>query len=130
PSKKELDFVSKIIDNSPFPTILHAEDGSIVHMNQAWYQMSGYCLDEFTTIDAWTKRAYNGQQNLIVRDHIKTLYQLDRLTAEGEFEIQTANGERRIWSFYSAPVGKSENGMQLVLSTAADVTEQKAVEKA
>ena len=64
------------MENAPFPIMVHAEDGEVVHLSQAWLQLTGYSREEIGTIAAWTERAY-GERKEMVRADIDQLYALD-----------------------------------------------------
>ena len=109
--------------------MVHAEDGEVVHLSQAWLELTGYAREEIGAIAAWTERVY-GERKEVVRAEIDQLYTLDRAVDEGEHLIRTADGRMRIWTFSSAPLGSDARGRRLVVSMAADVTERKAAEQA
>ncbi len=112
---------------SPFPILLHAEDGAILQASHSWCEISGYAPEELTTIDDWTERAY-GERKALVQADIDRLYGLDHRLAEGDYTIRTRSGGTRIWEFNSAPLGRLPDGRRLVMSMAMDVTERRAVE--
>ena len=114
----------RAIFNAPLPIVIHAEDGEILQLNQAWTEISGYSIEDIPTIKNWTEKAYGEKQD-IVQSKIDRLYELDRRVDEGEFDITTASGQVRVWDFSSAPLGKLLDGRRLVISTARDVTEIK-----
>ena len=119
----------RTVENAPFPIMVHAEDGEVVHLSQAWLDLTGYAREEIGTIAAWTERAY-GERKEVVRADIDRLYALDRAVDEGEYLIRTADGRMRVWTFSSAPLGSDGRGRRLVVSMAADVTERKEAEAA
>ena len=119
----------RTVENAPFPIMVHAEDGKVVHLSQAWLDLTGYAREEIGTIAAWTERAY-GERKEGVRADIDQLYALDRTVDEGEYLIRTADGRTRVWTFSSAPLGSDDHGRRLVVSMAADVTDRKEGEAA
>jgi PAS domain S-box-containing protein len=119
----------RTVENAPFPIMVHAEDGEVVHLSQAWLQLTGYSRDEIGTIAAWTEHAY-GERKEAVRADIDRLYTLDQAVDEGEYLIRTADGRTRVWTFSSAPLGSDDRGRGLVVSMAADVTDRKEAERA
>lgn len=118
----------RAVTEAPFPILLHAEDGQVLQVSRAFTEITGYRLEEVPTITAWTERAYETRQAMVLAD-IERLYDLDRRIDEGEYIIQTKEGEQRTWSFSSAPLGPDAEGRRLVISMAADVTERKRVEE-
>ena len=68
PSGQERDAAATHRENAPFPIMVHAEDGEVVHLSQAWLDLTGYAREEIGTIAAWTERAY-GERKEVVRDH-------------------------------------------------------------
>jgi PAS domain S-box-containing protein len=118
----------RAVVHAPFPILIHAEDGAVLQVNQAWTELTGYSQREIPTIADWTERAY-GEGKDRVRADIDRLYQLNRPIAEGEYSITTLHGEVRIWEFSSAPLGRLDDGRRMVLSMAKDVTERKQAEE-
>ena len=88
----------------PFPIMVHAEDGEVVHLSQAWLDLDRLCPRGDRHIAAWTERAY-GERKEVVRADIDQLYALDQAVDEGEDLIRTADGRTRVWTFSSAPLG-------------------------
>jgi PAS domain S-box-containing protein len=118
----------RAVIESPFPMILHAEDGAILQLSRSWTRLSGYTLDELPTIEAWAERVY-GERKGGVLEGIQRLYSLEGPLAEGEFSIRTKDGSFRIWDFSTAPLGRLPDGRRHVLSMAMDVTDRKALEE-
>ncbi|MEJ2568488.1 MAG: PAS domain S-box protein, partial [candidate division WOR-3 bacterium] len=112
------------IMNAPLPVIIHKENGKVISINKAWTEISGYTLEEIPTIDTWIKKAYDKKQKL-VRKAINKLYKIDERVENGEFDIKTKSGSKRTWLFSSAPMGKSPDGMKMIISMALDITERK-----
>ncbi|MCX6077147.1 MAG: PAS domain-containing protein, partial [Campylobacterales bacterium] len=114
-----------IIQEAPNPIILHAEDGKIIMLNQAWINSSGFTLEETPTIDAWIEKMYD--DSLIkasVRAHVDSLYAITSKVDEGEFTFSNKNKELITWQFSSAPLGII-NGKRTIISSAMDITELK-----
>ncbi len=118
----------RVVDGAPFPVIVHAEDGEIVHISRSLADMTGYARQEVATINQWLERAVESGREASAFD-IDRLYALDRPIDEGEFAILTADGQRRLWSFRSAPIGRDERGRRLAVSMAADQTDRQEAEK-
>ncbi|HEY9620377.1 MAG TPA: PAS domain S-box protein [Crinalium sp.] len=119
----------RAIVNAPIPIMLHTQDGNVWQISQAWTDLTGYAPDELPTIDAWTEKAY-GDRKTAVREGIHKLYSLTHSVAENEFEICTRQGTNRIWDFFSAPIGRLDDGRRMIMSAAIDVTERRQAELA
>ncbi|WP_438028710.1 PAS domain S-box protein [Sorangium sp. So ce233] len=112
---------------TPFPIMIHADDGQVVSINRAWTEITGYTLDQIPTTAEWTERAY-GPRKGAVRSVIDALYTMQGNSGDGDFTITTASGERRNWVFNSAPLGKDTSGRRLVISIAHDITERQRID--
>jgi PAS domain S-box-containing protein len=117
----------RVVIDSPFPILLHAEDGTILQISNSWCEISGYTREELATVADWTERAY-GEHRERIQPAIDALYGLDHWKAEGDYRIHTKDGAIRIWNFSSAPLGRLPDGRRLVLSMAKDVTERREAE--
>jgi len=115
--------------NVSVPTLLHADDDTILLVNQAWTDISGYRKQDIPTISDWTEKAY-GERNALAKDFIRTLFAAETRTDNGEWTVTTAAGEKRVWHFSSTPAGREPGGRRLIVSTAIDITERKHSEAA
>jgi len=113
--------------NSPFPNLIHAEDGEIISVSQRWCEITGYSPDELQTIGDWTELAY-GERKEVVLAEIDSLYKLNSRKYEGDFSIRSKTGEILEWEFSSAPLGILPDGRRLVISMALDVTERRKID--
>ncbi len=120
----------RAIDDSPFPIVIHAEDGEVLALSQTWCEITGYSARELPTIAAWTALAYRHLPAVTpVQAGIEQLYNMDRRVDEGEFTISCKDGSIRVWDFSSSPLGHLPDGRRTVISMAADVTERKRLEE-
>ncbi len=117
----------RVVVDSPFPILLHAEDGAIIEISASWCEITGYAREELATIADWTERAY-GERRARVQADIDRLYGLEQRRDEGDYLIRTKGGATRIWDFSSAPLGRLPDGRRLVISMASDVTERRRIE--
>ncbi|BHH84525.1 hybrid sensor histidine kinase/response regulator [Desulforhopalus sp. 52FAK] len=113
-----------VFTNSPFPIVVHAEDGRIIMVNETWTQLSGYSHADIPTIADWTAKVY-GEKHEEVRELIEPLYNIKERVDEGEFTIKTKDGNTIVWDFSSAPLGELPSGQKLIVSMAKDVTGKK-----
>ena len=119
----------RAINEAPFPIMIHAEGGEVLQINEVWMELTGYSRSEISTISEWTEKAYGVRKDLVKED-IDKLYNLDTRVKEGEYNINTSNGNVITWDFSSAPLGNLPDGRLLVISMATDVTERKRTEEA
>lgn len=116
------------IQNSPYPIMMHAEDGEVILLSNAWMEITGYTINDIPTIKAWTDRAY-GEDAAAIRKQIDRLYRLNSIEKEGEFQIKTAYGDIRTWEFQSQPLPKLKDGRLVTLSSAVDITDTRKNEE-
>ncbi|MGZ9034569.1 MAG: PAS domain-containing protein, partial [Rhodospirillales bacterium] len=53
--------------------MVHADNGQVVHVSQAWLTLTGYSREELPSIAAWTECAYGNRKD-VVRANIDRLY--------------------------------------------------------
>lgn len=119
----------RVVVDSPFPIMLHAEDGVVIQVSNSWCEITGYTHEELASVEEWTRRAY-GEGNAREKARIDSLYDLAHRKYEGDFHIRTKAGATRIWEFSAAPLGRLPDGRRLVMSMAQDVTERRQAEEA
>jgi PAS domain-containing protein len=90
--------------------------------------ISGFNAAELTTIPAWTKHAY-GARAEAMNEVIASLFDLAEAVDNGEREITTASGEKRIWHFVTVPLGRDGRGRRMLVTNAIDVTEQRRLDQ-
>ncbi len=115
--------------NAPLPTFVFTEDRKVLLASRAITQLTGHPTESIQTIDDWVR--------LAVKSHngVRTPCQDAMPTApgpvdQGEWEVQTADGRTRIWHFSSVGIGKTEDGREIAVSMANDVTEHRESERA
>jgi len=116
------------IISSPNPIMIHAEDGEVIMLSNAWSEITGYDIKDIPTTAIWSAKAYGTQADEI-EEHIESLYGLKETRKEGEYEVKTASEEIRLWDFQSQPLPKLPDGRRVVLSLALDITERKRMER-
>ena len=109
------------IENAPIPIMIHTEDGTVLHISKTWTSLTNYEKEDIPTINDWTEKAY-GKKKQEVRDFISKLYFQKENPHNGEFEVNTKDGRKLIWDFYSMYIGDLPDGRAIVMSTATDVT--------
>lgn len=112
-----------IVERAPFPLMVHAEGGEVLHVNAAWTELSGYTHGDIPTVGDWLKRAYGHRATDTLKFIFARKYALQSRWEEGSFTISTRSGQQRVWKFSTAPLGQLPDGRQVVVSMAADVTQ-------
>lgn len=105
---------------SPFPVVLHDQDGKILHVSQSWIKFSGYDAEAFKTIHEWAALAHLGDDQFL-----KVVFSLDGsddTNSIGRFKIRTAIGDVHIWEYTSSIIGCELDGTSLFMLMAVDVT--------
>lgn len=117
----------KAVEEAPQPIIIFAEDGEVLTISRIWLKITGYTAEQLRTVDAWSELAY-GEQSQPIKAGIDALFDLEGRVDEGDFTVRTADGSERIWMFSSTPLGRLPDGRRVVMSMAADVTQQRQAE--
>jgi PAS domain S-box-containing protein len=112
---------------APIPIMVHDEDAKVINISEGWTHFSGYTLEDIPDLKIWTEKAY-GEKAKEVEEYVNGLFQENKTVFSGEFEIIAKSGEKRIWNFYTTPLGKLNSGKRIMLSMAPDVTQRKRVE--
>ena len=124
--ESEARFHSAILE-SPFPIMLYAEDGEILMLSRSWSEITGYTREDIPTLCAWIAQSGEVASEGDVFP-VKQIPVPGGRCDEGEFVVVTKCGEKRIWDFSSAFLGRSGN-RNIMLRIAKDVTERKYAEE-
>ncbi|SHJ86188.1 PAS domain S-box-containing protein [Tangfeifania diversioriginum] len=112
---------------APIPIMVHDEDGNVINLSEGWTHFSGYFIDEIPTLKEWTQMAY-GKKAEEVENYVAGMFDEEKTILSGEFEITAKSGEKRVWNFYTTPLGKLSSGKRIMLSMAPDITQRKRVQ--
>jgi PAS domain S-box-containing protein len=112
---------------APYPIMLHAEDGIVLQLSNAWSEITGYRPEELTTTGDWTALAYGEESSsadeVIRQDLLKADVSPGVPRLHGERQVRTRTGELRTWDFQSVALGRLPDGRKLRLVAATDVTD-------
>ncbi|MEZ5105577.1 MAG: PAS domain S-box protein [Draconibacterium sp.] len=117
----------KAILSAPIPVMVHDEDGNVINLSEGWTHFSGYTIEDIPTLKVWTQKAY-GEKAAEMEAYINSIFKEKETIYSGEFEITTKDGSKRIWNFYTTPIGKS-TGKKILLSMGPDVTQRIKIKK-
>ncbi len=117
--------------HSPFPVMLHADDGEIIQINDAWTHLTGYTPEEIPTVEDWLRLAYSSEETREeVRHFIAQTWERVGVAQSPGRSVRCANGKERIWDFNGVNLGRLPDGRWLRMSMAVDVTERHEQEEA
>lgn len=111
---------------APIPMMIHAEDGEVLLINEAWERLSGYRLEEIPTLQDWIRLAFEERAEEILLE-IARQFDATGPTEAGEVTIRTASGGVRFWELRSCPLGRFRDGRRLLVTAGSDVTERRAI---
>ncbi|MEJ1160037.1 sensor histidine kinase [Prosthecomicrobium sp. N25] len=119
----------RTIRAAPHPFMLHAEDGEILELSDAWTELSGYPRAELArSEDFWRAALPDSPQD--GRDPVLRPFETEAHLSGLERTIITGDGRRRVWEFAIVPLEPLADGRKLRLTTAVDVTERyRAIEQ-
>jgi PAS domain S-box-containing protein len=116
------------VEAAPFPLMVHADDGTIVHLSRTWYEFTGYTPEQLTSLDAWTSLAYGDEAEtarMIIRQDLTSSRPVGVSAKTWEHPVRIRDGSERIWSFHAARLGRMSDGRALRLVAAVDVTDMR-----
>ena len=117
----------RAVIEAPFPMLIHAEGGEIIHVSRAWSELSGYGREQLRTAGDWARLAYPGREQAALQA-IQRLYDIESTVDEGKHVICAAGGTLRTWMFRTSPLGRLHDGRRLLISMAADITDQERLQ--
>ncbi len=117
-----------MVDESPLPVMLHAENKEIVRLSKHFIERTGYTRNDIPTIRAWVEKAFNRKHDEMY-EHIAKTYDIEERVFEGNFTIMTKHRRKLSWDLYSVYIGRDERGLRVIATIAIDLTEQKERER-
>ena len=109
------------VQAAPYPLMLHASDGEIVQLSEAWMTLTGYYEAPVTSTDEWAALALPDDGEIL-----KAPVGVQEIEGEsvhlGEHSVRAADGTDRIWDFHRVTLGRLPDGRRLMLTAAIDVT--------
>ena len=115
------------VQSAPYPLMLHADDGEILQLSEAWMTLTGYYTTPLTTTDEWAKLAFpEGETASAIAFGRDGSEQVEGESIHlGERTVRTADGSDRIWDFHRVALGSLPDGRRLWLTAGIDVTAYK-----
>ena len=115
------------IEKSPVPVMLFTEDGEIIKISRTWSDLTGYTLEELKTTSEWAKITLVFNKDTY-EEGLSSLINSKKEQNDGEYAVIAKSGEIRTWDFYSAYIGKLQDGRSLFSRVAIDITIRKQME--
>lgn len=115
--------------NIPYPTMLHADNGEILLVNDAWLESSGFVSENLPRFKDWLDHLFrdNSTQILAILD---SLARGEDSKHEGFFDILKKSGESLRWYTRWTKLPPLKDGRTLILTTATDMTKFISMESA
>jgi len=115
------------VQSAPYPLMLHASDGEILQLSEAWMTLTGYYSTPVSTTGEWARLAFpNSDQSSVIAFGSAGADQAEGESVHiGEHAVRTADGSDRIWDFHRVALGSLPDGRRLWLTAGIDVTEYK-----
>jgi len=127
--KKSEEQLKSALMDSPYPTMLHDENGEIILVNTAWIEKSGYSLRQTKSIEEWLNFCFRENASEVAEE-IDTLLQSTQNQKEGFYTLYSEDGNTRNWVLRWTQLPKLPDGTNLVLTIASDMTNLRDVESA
>ncbi|MBP2032022.1 PAS domain S-box-containing protein [Clostridium algifaecis] len=115
------------VQEAPVPIMLYADDGEVIKVNSAWADITGYTIKDIPTTSEWAKVSDIFKENL--QNVEFSTFSLDEKQNNGEYSVKTKNEGIRIWNFYSACIGRLDDGRNMLVKVAMDITEKKRIDE-
>lgn len=106
---------------SPFPTMLHAQDGEILLVNTAWIQKTGYSPEDLPNFQDWLEHLFREKSSEVDR-MIGQLLSGDDSEKENFFNLTKNNGDPLKWYLRWTKLPALPDGRVLFLAIGTDLT--------
>ncbi len=121
--KSRQEMLSAIVDRSPIPTAVGDSDGSIISLNKAVEELTGYRKSEISNVTDWVNKLYpDNEYRDVVLENIQSALRGDKQNLT-EFIITRKDGATRDVDFYTSFFS---DGLIIQM---VDITERKQAEK-
>ncbi|MGE5375271.1 MAG: PAS domain S-box protein, partial [Bacteroidota bacterium] len=113
---------------APYPLMIWREDGKVLMINATFTEITGYTRQDVPDVQQWVQKAMAGQP--FPAPTINEVDSSQRDTKKWrEMEITILSGEKRIWDFSNALLGRDETGQRLMMTMAVDLSERRQIEE-
>ena len=112
---------------APYPMMLHADDGEVLQVSRTWSGLAGYPADALRSTTDWARRAAPDRADSFLSSIAEWFDRAEEAGGAavpvGEWWIQTASGDDRLWDFSVVSLGRLADRRRLNVTAAVDVTE-------
>lgn len=114
---------------SPFPIMLHAQNGEILLVNTAWIQSTGYLPQDLPDFEDWLEHLFR-ENRTQVAEILDQLQAGEAAGTEGFFDLFKQNGESLKWYLRWTKLPALPDGRDLFLAMGTDLTNLATIESA
>lgn len=132
--RRERDFVSAVVDTVGSLVVVLDREGRIVRFNRACEQCTGYSAEEVTGKPFWDLFLTPDEYD-VIRDVFLRIISMRLTPDKPEFPSRRVNhwltrsGERRLIQWSNTLITDREGGVEYVIGTGVDITEQRQLEE-
>lgn len=111
----------KAIMDAPNPILLHDEKGTVIEVNAAFTDLTGYSLEEVANLEGWLTKTSRIPQ-VEPETFVGEVQPLEGGLDEGEFLVRTRTGDVKTWYLSSAHLGITPENRELYISMGVDIS--------
>ena len=122
------DELENVIRFAPNPIILYSEEGTILMMNNAWQEITGYSMKDIPNMKIWKEKTCKTKTACDTID-IEKLFENNSPLNIGEVKVITKDHKELTWIFSVSPLQNRYNSMRVIVASAMDVTQMQKNEE-
>ena len=114
------------VESAPYPLMVYASDGKVIHISRTWMELTGYTVEQLSSVSAWLELAFGANAAEVWSDILDDEIGKRPIGMAGpvaDRDIRTSAGVVRSWSFHAVNLGTMSDGRQLRLMAGVDMTE-------
>ena len=114
---------AEAIRRSPFPTLLHAEDGAILATSDVLHEVTGWTREDVPDMARWLACVAGPAHDAIVAE-VTAFYRDGMPRAHGTYALHCKDGTVRTWDVTTLALGPGPDGRRIAITAGYDVTER------
>lgn len=114
---------SSALYNAPIPILIIQEDGRFLLINRAVQMATGFSAEEMPTFEDLAKH-FQGDSATRTDFFFTGLFEPERALNPIQVSVRTKGGLSLLWEIFNAPLGRTAEGQQVVISLVSDMTEK------